>query len=260
PLVNLDGEVIGINTAISSSSGGNQGVGFAVPVNLAKWVSRQLMADGSVHRAQLGVMIQPLTHELAEQFGLEPRDGVLVADISADTPAAKAGLKPGDVIVDYDGQTVSSPRELQAAVERSEVGEKHEMVVLRDGKRQTLRVIPREQPADEALGRARSLGPGKAETSRFEKLGIEAETLTPDVAEHLNVKAGRGVVITDVRSGSAADRAGLAAGMVIVEANRKPVETVADLRASLGEADDRATLLLVRSEQGSRFIVLRAEY
>lgn len=145
PLVNLDGEVIGINTAISSSSGGNQGVGFAVPVNLAKWVSRQLIDDGSVHRAQLGVMIQPLTHELAGQFGLEPGDGVLVAEISADTPAAKAGLEPGDVIVEYDGHAVASPRELQSVVERSEIGQKHEVVVLRDGKRETLEVIPRER-------------------------------------------------------------------------------------------------------------------
>jgi serine protease Do len=259
PLVNLDGEVIGINTAISSSSGGNQGIGFAVPVNLAKWVSRQLIDNGNVQRARMGVMIQPLTHELAEEFGLDAPEGVLVADVVADTPAAKAGLEPGDVIVEYAGQAVSSPRELQAVVERSEIGTKQQMVVMRDGKRRTLEVIPAEQPADAQHAASSRSGMGQGEPSRFEKLGLEVETLTSEVAKHLNVKADHGVVITDVQSGGFADRAGLAAGMVIVEANRKPVKTVDDLRKVLDETDDHDTLLLIRSEHGSRFVVLHTD-
>jgi serine protease Do len=257
PLVNLDGQVIGINTAISSSSGGNQGVGFAIPVNLAKWVSRQLIDDGTVHRAQLGVMIQPLTHELAEQFGLDAREGVLVADVMAGTPAAKADLKAGDVIVEFAGQAVSTPRELQAAVEQSEIGAKQEMVVVRDGKRKTLDVIPHEQTAEKNAGWNRSEST-RHDPSRFDKLGIEAETLTSEVAERLGVNAKHGVVITDVRAGSPAERAGLTAGMVIVEANRKPVKTVGEFRKALDEAGDDV-LLLVRSEHGSRFLVLPLE-
>ena len=117
PLVNLDGEVIGINTAISSSSGGNEGVGFAIPINLAKWVAKQLTDGDTVHRARLGVMIQPLTHELAQQFGMKAHEGVLVAGVSPDSPAAKVGFKAGDVIVEFAGKAVASPQELQGLVE-----------------------------------------------------------------------------------------------------------------------------------------------
>jgi serine protease Do len=255
PLVNLDGEVIGINTAISSRSGGNQGVGFAIPVNLAKWVSRELMDDGVVQRAQLGVMIQPMTHALADQFGLDAREGVAVTDVLDNLPAAKAGLKSGDVILEYDGHKVSTPRELQSVVERSEVGAKHELKIWRDGKEQTLKVVPREAEVE-----ADSVEPKKSSRtnpSRFESLGLEVETLTAEIAEHLNVNVDHGVVISDVRGGSPADRAGLESGMVIVEAGRKPVKSVADLKKAVEEAKDGGLLLLVRSEHGARFLVLK---
>ncbi len=259
PLVNLDGEVIGVNTAISSSTGGNQGVGFAVPVNLAKWVSRQLIDNGSVHRAQMGVMIQPLTPELADEFGLKEVEGVLVADVMADTPAARAGLEQGDVILEYAGQTVANPRELQAVVERSEIDAKHEMIVLRDGKRRTLQVVPRKATADaEIAGRSPSTD-SREEPSRFSELGIEVESLTSEVAKQLGVDAKHGVVITDIQSGGLADRAGLTSGLVIVEVNRTPVKTLEDFRKALDKGDGKATLLLVRSENGSRFVVLRTE-
>ncbi len=255
PLINLDGEVIGINTAISSSSGGNQGVGFAIPVNLAKWVSDELIDDGVVQRAQLGVMIQPLTPELADQFGLKAHEGVAVTDVMPDMPGAKAGLKAGDVIVEYNGQKVSTPRELQSAVERSKIGAKHEMKVWRDGKYDTLQAVPRESKDEgEHLGAPK---PARPSASRLEKLGLEVETLTPEIAEHLNVEADHGVVISDVLSGSPADRVGLASGMVIVEAGRTPVKSVADLKKVVEEAKDGSVLLLVRSEQGSRFVVLK---
>ena len=256
PLINLDGEVIGINTAISSSSGGNQGVGFAIPVNLAKWVSDELMDDGVVQRAQLGVMIQPMTHELAKQFGLDHRDGVAVSDVVDDLPAAKAGVKAGDVILEYDGHKVTTPRELQEVVERSKVGAKHELKIWRDGKHETLQVVPRE--SDEKAGEETSTKAGRANPSRFENLGLEVETLTPEIAEHLNVNADHGVVISDVLAGSPADRAGLESGMVIVEAGRKPIKSVADLKTAVEEAKDGGLLLLVRSEHGARFLVLKS--
>jgi serine protease Do len=256
PLINLDGEVIGINTAISSSSGGNQGIGFAIPVNLVKWVSRELMDDGVVQRAQLGVMIQPMTHELASQFGLDTREGVAVTDVVDDLPAAKAGVKAGDVILEYDGHKVATPRELQAVVERSEVGAKHELKIWRDGKHEMLQVVPRESKAD--AGESRTIESKRANPSRLEKLGLEVETLTAEVAEHLNVNVDHGVVITEVLAGSPAGRAGLKSGMVIVEAGRNPVKSVADLKKAVEEAKDGGVLLRVRSEQGARFLVLKS--
>ena len=256
PLINLDGEVIGINTAISSSSGGNQGIGFAIPVNLAKWVSRELIDDGVVQRAQLGVMIQPMTHELAAQFGLDTREGVAVTDVVDDLPAAKAGVKAGDVILEYDGQKVATPRELQEVVERSEVGAKHELKIWRDGKHETLQVVPRK--SEEDADQSGSIKSERANPSRFEKLGLEVETLTAEVAEHLNVEVDHGVVITEVLAGSPADRAGLERGMVIVEAGRNPVKSVADLKKIVEETKDGGVLLLVRSENGARFVVLKS--
>lgn len=148
PLVNLDGEVVGINTAISSRSGGNQGVGFAVPINLAKWVAEQLIETGSVRRAYLGVVIQPVTHELAQHLGVSARQGVLVTDVMPETPGQAAGLKEGDVIVEFGGRKMTKPTELQGAVERAEIGTKQPLIVLRDGKRRQLTVQVDEQPTD----------------------------------------------------------------------------------------------------------------
>jgi serine protease Do len=258
PLVNLKGEVVGVNTAISTRNGGNQGIGFAIPSNLAKWVSRELIENGSVSRAQLGVMIQALSPDLAEQFGVEPGQGVLVADVAADTPAAKAGVKAGDVILEYEGHAVSTPRELQAVVERSAVGEKHSLVVMRDGKQTTLEAVPHETPADAEQATEGLQSPERQESSRFEKLGIEVENLTAELARQLGVDADHGAVITDVLSGSPADRAGLEAGMVVLQANRKPVQDVAGLKTVL-ESSKGDMLLLVRSEQGSRFVIVHTE-
>ena len=229
PLVNLDGEVIGINTAISTSNGGYQGVGFAIPIDLAKWVGGQLVTSGKVHRSYLGVIIQPVTQALAEQFKVKVHQGVLVTEVRPDTPAAKAGLKPGDIILKFAGQAVSTPRELQGIVEQAKIGSTDPLVLLRDGKEMTLNVTCRELPSDLAMAGATSHEGGN-ESSRFDKLGLQVESLTPQIAEQLGVKAEHGVVITEVRSGSPAALAGLTTGMVIVEVNRQPVKTVEDFR------------------------------
>jgi serine protease Do len=257
PLVNLDGEVIGINTAISSSSGGSEGIGFAVPINLAKWVAAQLEKGGTVHRARLGVIVQPLNYDLAQQFGLKVHEGVLVAQVMPDSAAAKIGMKPGDVIVKFAGQSISTPQELQAAVEQAEIGHAQTLVAVRDGKRMTLNVSPTE-PSEKQTASDGSTEAEPGRTSRLEKLGIEGETLTAEVAKQLGMHADQGVAVTDVQAGSPAERAGLATGMVIVEANRKPVATIDDLVKVLDDKSmDSGVLLLVRSGQGSRFIVIR---
>jgi len=259
PLVNLDGQVVGINTAISSRSGGYQGVGFAIPVNLAKWVGGQLVENGTVRRAYLGVMIQPVTQQLAEQFGVKVREGVLVTAVQPDTPAADAGLKAGDVIVACGGDSVASPNQLQGIVERCSIDTKQTLAVVRDGKRITLGVTLREQPSDDGPARKGVATPKRTQPSRFNKLGIQLDTLTAEVAEQLDMKGARGVVITDVRSGSPAGEAGLTAGMVLTQVNRKPVGTVDDFQKALEERSlDEGVLLLVRTAKGGRFVVVRS--
>jgi serine protease Do len=250
PLVNLNGEVIGINTAISSSSGGNQGIGFAVPINLAKWVSGQLQHDGTVRRAQLGVSIQPISHELAQQFGLESRDGALVNDVLNDSPAAKAGLKPGDIIVEFAGTKISDPRELQRTVEQAEPGTAQELGVVRDGKRITLTATVGEQTADGS-------GAAAADGFQLEQLGLEVRPLSADLTDKLKMKDIAGVVIASVRSGSPAAEAGLRSGMVITEVDRISIKSIEEFRTAMEQrSSDEGTLLLVRTSEGSRFVVL----
>ncbi len=194
PLVNLDGEVVGINTAISSQSGGYQGVGFAIPVDTAQWVARQLMDKGSVQRAYLGVGIQPVTHELASQFNVNATEGVVVTQVFPDSPAAEAGLKTGDVIVSFAGHKLRSPRELQSFVERLPLGAKEKLEIVRDGKRQALTVTGREQPADYGVARRtrRQSAADEPTGTTFENLGIEVANLDQDVARQLGLKRRRG--------------------------------------------------------------------
>lgn len=254
PLVNLAGEMIGINTAISSRSGGSQGVGFAVPINLAKWVGNQLVETGKVERAQLGVIIQPVTYELGKQFGVQPNEGVLVTQVVPDSPAAKAGLKSGDVVLEFAGKKVANPRQLQSIVERVTPGTKQTLKLLRNGKQIELSAVCGEQTASSVA----AAGPGGERMSRFNRLGLEVGQLTGDVAEHLGVTDAKGVVVTSVRPGSAADRARLAPGMVITEANRKPIQSVAQFQGLVrGDDAEKGLLLLVRTPKGARFVVLK---
>ncbi|MDW8036740.1 MAG: Do family serine endopeptidase [Thermoguttaceae bacterium] len=260
PLVNLNGEVIGINTAITTRSGGYQGVGFAVPVNLAKWVAEQLIRKGKVERAYLGVAIQMLTPQLAEQFGLKVQEGVVVTDVFPNTPGEAAGLKPGDVILEFAGVKVSKPAELQEIVERSPINSQQNITVLRDGQRLTLQVTVREQPEDYGLTRrGRMPGRGLERGGSVEDLGLELEPLTPEVARQLGLDFTEGLVITHVRPNSVAALAGLESGQVVVQVNRMPVKTMEDFRKALEKSPlEKGVLLLVRTAQGSRFVVLKS--
>ncbi len=258
PLVNLRGEVIGINTAIHSRSGGSEGIGFAIPSNLARWVSRQLMDGGKVRRAYLGVGIQAVDQTLAKQLDVQPRAGVVVTDVMDNTPAAQAGLQPGDIIVSIDGRSVATPQALQLAVEQSPIGDEIALEVMRDGKRVELAFRAAEQPG-ELTGPIPSSRPSP-EAKPVEAFGLEVAELDSDLARRLGVQASQGVLITSVRDGSRAAEAGLSPAMVIVEVNRKKVNSVAEFQAAIEEASnqgDDGLLMLVRTNSGSRFIVVR---
>jgi serine protease Do len=261
PLVNLRGEVIGINTAISSSSGGFQGVGFAVPVNVAKWVSSQLLKDGQVHRAYLGVGIQPIDQNLASQLGLPTSQGALVTEVRPGSPAEKAGLKPQDVIVEFGGATIYEPRNLSALASRAAIGSSLPVVVLRDGKRVELKVTVLEQPANYGERQTRPADSNEEpQSGNFNKLGLQVGPLSSDVAKQLGISSAGGVVITAVEEDSIAARAGLAPSMAIVQVGRQAVKNAADFEAEVKRADlEKGVLLLVRSSEGSRFVVLRSE-
>ncbi len=263
PLVNLDGEVVGISTAISTRTGGNMGVGFAVPANMAKWVADQLVRTGKVQRAYLGVRIQPVDQEFAQLFGVKVHEGVGVREVFDKAPAAKAGVKPGDVILSYGGKKVSTPQQLTDLVERSPIGQKETLEIVRGGKRMELAVTADTQPANYGMasaGGSRRGGGAPAEGSRLEQLGIDVAPLTNDVAQQLGIRASDGVVITRVEQGSPAALAGLHSGTLIVEANQKPVKTVEQLKKAIeGQSLDKGLLLLVRTAEGSQFVVIRVE-
>jgi serine protease Do len=260
PLVNLDGEVVGINTAISSTSGGYQGVGFAVPVNVAKWVSSQLDKDGVVHRAYLGVGIQPVTQDLSEQLGMKTPHGALVTEVRPGSPAEKAGVKVGDVITDYAGSDIASPSQLSAVVARTRLGSKQPLAVIRDGKEVTLNVNVQEMPENYKVSRASRDTTRESEGTSVEKLGLEAATLTAERAEQLGIKSAEGVLITAVDDDSLAGRAGLQAGMVIERIGQTQVKNVEQLEAAMEKASlEKGVLMLVRTGVGSRFVVVKEE-
>jgi serine protease Do len=239
PLVNLDGQVVGINTAISSRTGSNSGIGFAVPINIAKWVGDQLAQVGKVRRAYLGVGIQQVDAPLANQLGIKPREGVVVTLVQPGTPADRAGIETGDVILDFAGLKVHSPRDLQFAAERAMLGKTHELHIVRNGQAKTLSLVPEEAPAEVSTASANDpemLAPGSEELGN---VGLEIAELSPEIAQQLGANDVAGVVITAVERGSSAEQAGLRAGMIITQVNRQDVRSVEECRAALdrGTAD-----------------------
>ncbi len=261
PLVNLRGEVVGINTAIASRNGGYQGIGFAVPSNRAKWVSEQLIAHGKVRRAYLGVTISKVGADVAEQLGVEPHTGALVTEVFDGTPAAKAGFKEGDLIVRFAGRPVNSPVELQHTVEQCPIDSKHQVQVRRDGKPMTLRVTLKPMPGDSETGSMspedqEPTGPRSLYTSK--DLGLSVTNLIPDVAEQLGYENFQGVVITRVNPRGIAAGAGLVEGALIMQVGRTKVKNVDQFKAAIEKLSiRRGIMLLVRMGRGNRFVVLK---
>ncbi len=261
PLVNLDGEIVGINTAIATSNGGYQGIGFAIPSNLAKWVSQQLVTSGKVQRAYLGVSIEKVDASLARQFNVRSGHGVLVTQVHADTPAAKAGFKEGDVIVAFASAEVHGPRDLQAIVERSGVGKTFPVQVLRDGKSVTLRVTLEALPDTIANSRPDAIqrdgSSDNADTHKDETLQIEVSNLSAAVARRLGYDGFAGVLITQVDPNSVAYRKGVREGMLIMTVDRKPVTSVEEYRDATKDASlKKGVLLKLRAGDSNRYLVL----
>jgi serine protease Do len=253
PLVNMQGEVIGMNSAIATSVGQFAGVGFAIPSNMIKTMLPKLVKGEKIIRGQLGVMIQQMTPDLAKQFGLSEPKGVLVSQVNKDSAADEAGIKDGDIIVRYDGKDVTGVRQLRDLVAATVPGTKVKMEILRDGKEETLTAKIGTLTAETAAA-----APSEEGANLLSKLGLTVQTLTPDLAKQLGVEVEKGVAITDVADGSLASLAGLQKGDVIVSADRQPVANVDELEGVLTKAKAKEQVLLrVARQGGSLYIVLQ---
>jgi serine protease Do len=252
PLVNMAGEVIGINDMILTSSGGNEGVGFAIPANTVNKVYAQLLKNGKVVRGYLGVLLQPVDQATAHVSGYDKHGGALVADL-ADTnaPAAKAGLQSGDVIVEFDGKPVASPSQLTGLVADEPVGKTVQVKYFRDGRLQTTSLKLSERPTKDQLAQNGQGGEGDSTG----KLGVQVSNVTPDIAGQLKISSG--AVVQSVDPGSPADNAGIQPGDVIHKINNTRVSTTADLtRAIRSVSDDQQLVLQLESNGQLRFVTV----
>ncbi|HET9917992.1 MAG TPA: DegQ family serine endoprotease [Candidatus Binatia bacterium] len=250
PLINLRGEIVGINTAIFSRTGGNMGIGFAIPINLVKELLPQLRGKGKVTRGFLGVLIQKVTPEIADSLGLEKAQGALVANVSKDGPADKAGVKVGDVIVEFDGKEVKDSGDLPIIVARTPVDKKVRMKVVREKKEVVLGVAVGELKDEEVVASA----PEKGE------LGLTVQRLTPQIAESLGLEKSEGVVVSAVEPGSAADEAGIRRGDVLMEIDRRPIRNLDEYRKSIAAIKKgRGVLFLVRRGESTLFLALKPQ-
>lgn len=250
PAFNLNGEVVGVNTAIFSPSGGNVGIAFAIPASTAREVVQDLMKNGSVSRGWLGVQIQPVTKDIAESLGLSAEKGALVSDVPVDGPAKKAGIAAGDVITAVDGKDVASPRELARLIAGVQPGKSVEVTLWRNGKSEEVKVDLGTMPDTEKQAKVEQ--PAPADANLLEDLGL---TVTRN-------EDGKGVVVTDVEPGSDAADRGIQAGDVIVSVNSKDVSSGDEVTAAVAEAAKsgrKAVLMQVMREDTSRFVALPVE-
>jgi S1-C subfamily serine protease len=252
-LVNTAGELVGINSQILSPSGGNIGIGFAVPSNMAKNVMDQLVVNGRVHRGLLGVTVQGMTGDLAAGLGLDKAEGALVSNVTPNGAAAKAGIKQGDVILSYQGRPVVDTNAFRNEIAATKPGSSVTLKVLRDGK--TIEVKPTLEEMTAARDGNRSLD-GEREGSG--KYGMAVEPLTPELAARLNLDRNiRGVVITNVDPSSAAASAGLRQGDVIQQVNGKTVSDAEDVRDALNDVSGKPSVLLIARGDTTIFVPLR---
>ncbi len=249
PLFNMSGEVVGIATAIIPNG---QGIGFAIPVNTAKMLLPQLVAKGSVTRGYLGVNIQNITDDLAASLNLKSKKGALVSEVVQGSPAEKAGVKRGDVIVACDKKEIADSHELASLVATLPVGNQVPLRVIRDGKETTLNVkIATLKDREAAVGKA-------AEETPQGKWGLQLQDLSPEAAREAGLELGQGVVVASVRPGSPAEEATLHKGDIVLEVNRQPVKSVEDMKAKMAQSGDKGqALLLIQRGRNTFYLVLK---
>ena len=254
PLFNTRGEVVGVNTAIFSTSGGNIGIGFATPINLAKSVVKQLKEKGRVVRGWLGVIVQTVTPDLAKSFGLDQKEGALVADIDAAGPAATAGIRKGDIIVAFNGTPIKEMDQLPLLVAQTPVGSKGELTIIRDGKKISKAVEIGELKDEEGIAQADEGG--------SDDIGMELSDITDALARRYDIEEAEGVLVTFVEPASPAAQAGVRPGDVITQVNRKDILNLEDYNKCLSDArkqkKDKILLLIARGET-SQFVVIDLE-
>jgi len=253
PLLNIHGQVVGINSALYSRTGGYMGIGFAIPINMAKFINEQLMDNGKVTRGYLGVGIQDVDEALAESFGLEKAGGVLITDVQDDTPASKAGVKSQDVLVKLDGIDLQDTQDLRNRIAQTIPGTTVVIDIVRDGKPVELKVKIGEQPADFGIAVQ-----GSSDQNPLSPFGLVVQELTADLAEQLGYKGRQGLVISEVEPGSAAAEIGLKSGFLIEEVQKVRVTSLEELRQVMEQSGaSERVLLRVRVGQNSRYVVLK---
>ncbi|HVN28756.1 MAG TPA: Do family serine endopeptidase, partial [Candidatus Binataceae bacterium] len=252
PLFNTSGQVIGINTAIYSRTGSNAGIGFAIPVNLAKHVMDQLKSHGRVVRGWLGVEIQEVTPDLAQSFGLAKPEGALVASVEKNGPAEKAGLERGDVVLKFDGKEVHDEHELPVLVADTPINKKVNLDVIRNGKQKTLEVTVGELK-EAAVQTAKAEEPGT-------NWGMQVGDITPEIAGQFHLQADKGVVVRHVTPDTPAGDAGIQPGDLILEVDHDRVATVNDFlsKAKAAKATGKSALLLVQRGGTTIYMVIKA--
>jgi serine protease Do len=257
PLVNLRGQVIGINTAIASRTGAYNGVGFAIPSNVVTYIKDAILREGGVRRGRLGAIIQDLDEEMARSFGFESTKGVLISDVVPDGPAQKAGLKSGDIVVEFNGIEVESANRLRWAVAATPPGTASTVTYFRDGRKRTTKVTT-DELTDQPLARSGIVPNNRVEST---DIGLTVQTLTPELAERLGCEQDQqGVVITSVERGSVAARKGLQPGFVVIDIDGQQISNVRDFQKAMEAADLSAGVRLrVMFEGTRRFVFLQSD-
>jgi serine protease Do len=250
PLINVQGEVIGINTAINPAG---QGIGFAIPINLAKGIIKQLKTDGKVTRGWLGVGIQDITDELAEYYGVKDKKGVLITKVFPGDPADEAGVQPQDIILELNGQTIESTRELTSIIANTDVKDTVRIKILRNGKQKTITVKIAERH-DEKLSFYDT-----QETEKADDLGILVAGLNPDTSYKFNTKETQGVIVTSVQPGSKGENAGIRNGDIIKEINHQNITSVSDYKQAIEKVKKGDTVNIFMKRENSGFIVVKID-
>jgi serine protease Do len=258
PLLNIKGQAIGINTAIFSRTGGSMGIGFAIPINMAKSIEEQLRSNGKVVRGWLGLIIQDMDDGLAQSFGVSKTEGVLVSEVTPGSPAEKAGFKQGDVVFALNGAPLTDVSDLRNRIAMTAPGTSVTLDIMRAGDRQQMSVLIAEQPSD--FSESAKIKLKMQSGSLLDKLGLTLQDLTSDLAAQFGYSSGQGVIVTEVEAGSPAESVGIEPGQLIEEANQVRVHSLTELKEALKKGKNpKQVLLRVRTGEYSKYVALKYE-